>query len=315
MNTKSCALTIRTLAVLIAAPAFGQINWEAFNDHRIGGFTSPNATGWEMRLTGSGGPLRDILTGLDLPVNMTVEEEGGPSDDFGANSAPDPGTPADLFFANKVTIGGVGADGIVGVRSSLAGVVRLRFTNLNPTKRYKFVGTVCRGRIDYVDRWSVFKIVEAAGAAAAHVDASPDLNLFTAATFPDGGLLEDEVALNSGNNLPGSLVVWDQIDPGKDGTFAIEARQFVGLAPFGVPIAGPYGYSFNAMYLAEVEPGTGGTGSITNVSTVGGQLQIEWTGSGALESSPNLTSWMVIPGATSPYLSPMTESRYFFRLR
>jgi hypothetical protein len=39
------------------------IRWEAFNDHRPSDLTSPNATGYDMRVTGDGGVLKDIKTG------------------------------------------------------------------------------------------------------------------------------------------------------------------------------------------------------------------------------------------------------------
>lgn len=59
-----------------------------------------------------------------------------------------------------------------------------------------------------------------------------------------------------GDNKAGSLAGWDSIEPGADGTFQIEAAHYVGTAPFGDPAAGPYGYGFNAIYLAQV-PSTG----------------------------------------------------------
>jgi hypothetical protein len=312
MKTPPLFVYLTAVTGLFTANAFAQTTWEAFNDHRAGVSTSPNATVWEMRGTGSGGALKDIATGADLTATMTVEEEGL-SDDFGANGAPNTGSPADVFFTGKCTIGGVGADGIPGVRSSTATMIRLRFSNLNPAKRYKFRGTTCRGNVAYVDRWSLFKIVEADGFTAAHVDGSANQNLFTATTYPVSAILPEEVALNSGNNLDGSLIGWDNINPGADGTFAVEARQYVGTAPFGTPAAGPYGYALNVMYLAEVSSG-GGVGTITNVRSVGGNVRIEWTGPGKLQSSDDLTVWADLLTATSPYDFSPAATRKFFRL-
>ncbi len=318
MKKLTSPLSLALVAGFFTANASAQITWEAFNDHRGGASTSPNTTTWEMRATGSGGPLKNIETGADLTATMTVEEEGA-SDDFGANNTPNSGSPADLFFAGKCTIGGVGADGIPGVRASSATVIRLRFSNLDPSKRYNFRGTTCRGNAAYVDRWSIFKIVEAEGAAAAHVDGSANLNLFTADTYPASGMGPDEVALNSGSNLEGSMVGWDEINPGADGTFAIEARQYTGTAPFGTPAAAAYGYGLNAMYLAEVSTGGGGggVGSITNVSAGDASVRIEWTGPGTLQSSDDLNTWADITGATSPYDFTIisTPTQKFFRLR
>jgi hypothetical protein len=56
-------------------------------------------------------------------------------------------------------------------------------------------------------------------------------------------------------------------------------------------------------------------GTITNVSNTGGVLKIEWTGPGVLQSSEMLAGWADISGATSPYTTPMTAVRKFFRLR
>ena len=139
------------LACLLGGDASGQTIWEAFNDHRAGESTSPNASTLDMRGTDTGGPLRNIATGLELAAAMMVEEEGPGSDDFGLCLAPNAGSPADVFFAGKCTIGGSTAagqpdnPGIVGIRNSEAEVVRLRFINLDPSKRYKFRGTCSRG--------------------------------------------------------------------------------------------------------------------------------------------------------------------------
>jgi len=293
INHKHLFLTVLVFG-LASGGAAAQANWEAFNDHRAGTETSPNATAWELRGAGSGGPLKDIVSGSDLEATLAVEEEGTATDDFGANSAVDVGSPAGVLFAGKCTIGGVGNDGIPGIRNSGATVLRLRFTNLDPSKRYNFRGTTCRGNL-YNDRWTVFKIVDAEGAVAAHTDGSDNLNLFTASTFPAAALAADEVALNSGDNKVGSLVGWDEIDPGADGTFAIEGRQHIGGAPFGVPSAGPYGYGFSAIYLAET--GTNGIGFAIVEVAVGedGRVTIKSTArngrSYAVDVSTDLAEW------------------------
>jgi len=243
------------LAGLTATPAQTPL-WEAFNDHRPGLNTHPSTTVYDMIATGNGGPLRNIDSGLDLPAALAVEVTGGAPDNFGANEAPNAGSPAALLFGSRCTFG-AGNDGIVGVRNSSGTVVRLQFTGLDPAKRYKFRGFAARGG-NYNDRWAIFKIVNADTWVNAHADGSANLNIFTAATFPASGIAPDEAALNSGENKAGSMVGWDNINPGADGTFIVEARQYVGPAPFGNPSAGPYGYSFNAIYLAE----TAATGAI-----------------------------------------------------
>lgn len=47
-----------------------------------------------------------------------------------------------------------------------------------------------------------------------------------------------------------------------------------------------------------------------------GQVRLEWGGGGTLQTATNLTGlWNEVSGATSPYLSPMTNTAQFFRLK
>ena len=239
--------------------------WEAFNDHRPGTDTAFEATAYDMRLTGEGGFLRNINTGEDLPVSLLVTATGTP-DDFGANDTPIAGSPADLLFRGKVMIGGATNPGLVGVRASSATTVTLVFTGLNPSRRYNFAGTACRGG-SYNDRWTFFTLKDAMSFVGAHEDGSTRKNLFTGTTFPASGLLPEMAALNTGHNKEGSVVRWNNIRPSdfllEDGTpvtgFTVTAEQYTGTAPFGNPSAAAYAYAFNAIYLAEVPS----TGSVT----------------------------------------------------
>ena len=199
--------------------------WKAYNDYRPGTNTHVNATGYDLRVTDEGGPLKNIETGIDLPATVRVVVEGDAiPDDFGANSNVDPGSPAALLFNGFVEIGGAANPGLPGVRASAFTKLILVFENLDPTKRYNFRGTVARGG-GYNDRWSVFGITGADSYVAAHVDGSNNKNIFTLATFSTGTLGTNQVALNTGDNKAGSLVGWDNIEPGADGSFSIEAEQ------------------------------------------------------------------------------------------
>jgi hypothetical protein len=257
MNTSHFYTPIKaslSLAALLflSNPANAQptIRWEAFNDYRPSANTSPNASTFDTRVDGDTGVLRDIKTGNDLKVSIVVAVEGTATpDDFGANAQPNAGSPADKLFKGKVDVGN---DGLPGLRSSATTKLILNFTGCDPTKRYNFRGTVSRGG-SYNDRWSVFGITGADAYVTAHEDGSNNKNIITKATFPTATLATNQVALNTGDNKAGSLVGWDNIEPGADGTFAIEAEQYTGAAPFGTPSAGPYGYGFNALYLAEIE--------------------------------------------------------------
>ncbi|MBL9168635.1 MAG: hypothetical protein JNN07_12900 [Verrucomicrobiales bacterium] len=240
-------LWIAATLSLHAAP-----NWEAFHDYATGPGTSPNATAGQLRTTGQTATLRNIETADDLPVIVTVEAEGGTPDDFGArNGGPNAGSPASLLFDGKVDLTN---DGIPGVRSTVK--LTLIFSGLDPSKVYTFCGTALRGG-NYNNRWSVYTILGANNAVAAHKDGSANRNIFTAATYPAAAadLAPNQVALNAGHNKDGSLVCWEKIEPSPEGEFRIEALRYMGKTPFGdAPNAGTsYSYGFEAIYLAEFE--------------------------------------------------------------
>lgn len=288
------------------------ILWEAFNDYApTDGITSPNATGYILRITDDGGVLKDINTGLDLEASVIAVVEGADPDAFGANSQVDTNSPADKLFRGKVDIGN---DGIPGLRNSAATILTLKFTGLDPTKRYNFRGTASRGG-SYNDRWSLFTIVGADAYVAAHEDGSANLNIITKSTFPAGALETNQVALNTGHNKQGSLVGWDNIEPGADGTFEIAAQQYIGPAPFGTPSAAAYAYGFTAIYLAKVEstgnlrltenPASqdipaGQSATLRVAATSDQSISYQWQ-----KTAPGTTNFTDIPGATqATYTTP-----------
>src|SRR6185503_10349104 len=131
--------------------ATAQLLWEAYNDYSTGPLTHANATVYKLRIDADGGPLKDFATGLDLPVSVLVETEGGTPDDFGARGgAPDAGSPAMQLFDGKLDLAN---DGIPGVRETVK--LTLVFSGLDPAKVYKFCGTAARGG-NYNNRWSVY---------------------------------------------------------------------------------------------------------------------------------------------------------------
>jgi hypothetical protein len=226
--------------------------WEAFNDYSPGGLTAPNATGYKLRVPGEGGILKNYATAEDLLVMVMVENEGGTPDDFGARGgAPAAGSPSMQLFGGKVDLSN---DGLPGVHETIK--LTLVFTGLDPGKLYKFCGTVSRGG-NYNNRWSVFTITGVGNFVAAHMDGSANRNIFTAATYAPAAaaLGPNQVAVNTGHNLQGSVVCWDKIEPAADGSMRIEALRYLGPTPFG-NAADPgtsYAYGFEAMYLAEFE--------------------------------------------------------------
>jgi hypothetical protein len=245
------SLTLAILASSIGMASAATIIWEAFNDHRPGAGTSPNATGYDMWKAGNGGVLKDIATGDEVAISFEMTVEGGATDDFGANSPVNAGSPADKLFKGKVTIGN---DGIPGIEAAKKTKLTLTFTGLDPAKLYKFRGTSSRGG-GYTERWTIFSMIDAQNYVAAHEDGSKNKNIFTKATFAAADIEPNQVVLNTGDNKVGSLVGWDNIEPSLDGTFSIVQEQYLGAAPFGNPASGivKYGYGFTAIYLAELE--------------------------------------------------------------
>jgi hypothetical protein len=241
------------LGLLLAAiPSQAQTlatNWAAFNDHRPG-TTSPNATTYDMRLTGQGGPLKDIASGATIPAAVIVTAVGTP-DDFGANAYPNPDTPAYNLFNGIVDVGNTGT---IGVRNRAAGpesAVTLTFTNLDPGQRYIFAGTSVRGN-NYARRWTVSSIQGAASFENAH---DPAAAVYTTENDTTGTLTNGQAAFNSGENRSdGALVRWVNIDPGPDGTFSVRCDQWIAdpLPNGQTPDLTVYGYAFTAIYLAEV---------------------------------------------------------------
>ena len=270
-TTRLFLSSLASLLVLVAALALPRLadaavatNWIAFNDHRPTTNTSPNATGWEMGHFGNtNGPLRDFVTGAELEAllytTFTPGSAGQLPDDFGQCRDPNPGTPAFNLFDGIVDIGRLVVDdpygdGITGMRADQGTAITLVFTNLNPTQRYLFRGTSVRGN-NYVNRWAYYTILGADSFVDAHVVDPGTNNLITRASFPSATLVAGQVALNSGENRAGSLVGWNEIDPGPDGSFSILEQQYVGPTPYGnttVTANAPYGYGLNAMMLVEV---------------------------------------------------------------
>ena len=231
-----------------------EIIWEAFIDYRgVEGETHPNVADYDLRLTDDGGPLKDFATGTELDASVIVISEGNVEpNDFGLNFPPNEGSPAYELFNGKVVIGN---DGLAGLQARDEVKLSIVFKGLDSSKRYNFRATSSRGG-NYDDRWSFFGIVGTDAHVSAHIDASDNQNLFTNATF-EAAVLEDyQVALNTGDNKTGSLIGWDNIEPGADGEFTIEAEQYGGPTPFGNAVEGVtsrYGYALTAIYLAEIE--------------------------------------------------------------
>jgi hypothetical protein len=216
--------------------------WIAFIDHMRGPDTSDYVTVVDLKAD-SGAKLTNFLSGQALPVGFAISRSGD-SEDAVPMGEPNPDTPAYRTFHGIVDFTNASVNGVALHPSA---VYTLAFSNLDPAKRYSFKGTAVRGG-GYTTRWTVCAIVGADDFLEAHTagcltNGHPDV---PAGTIPLG-----QVAFNSGRNLAGDMVDWEQIDPGSDGQFSVEMRQWVGAIPGGGTAGGPYGYALNAVRLEE----------------------------------------------------------------
>ncbi len=251
-------------AALFAAAQFASAqvtNWVAYNDHRPS--TTPVASGWRSTATNVTGydmgapadlpasPLINFQTGSPLPATVSFTRTGGP-DDFGAVGRPLlTNTPMARIFYGIVDLSN---DGLIGVRAvppnTAESYVTMTFSGLDPSKRYVLRGSVARNG-GYGTRWSVSSI-SAAGWTDAHINGAGGPGVLTINNFPASGLKAGQAAYNSGANNEGAAVGWNDIVPFPDGTFSVTNQQYTGAIPGGTA-NGPYGYSFGAIMLAEVE--------------------------------------------------------------
>jgi hypothetical protein len=53
----------------------------------------------------------------------------------------------------------------------------------------------------------------------------------------------------------------------------------------------------------------------TNISAVGTDIKIEWSGGGTLQSAPTITGpWDLVPAAVSPFVEPRGSTAKFYRV-
>jgi hypothetical protein len=218
----------------------------AFNDHAPGAGTHSNTTVWSCLISPNGGLLKEIATGLDTPVRLDITRTGvGAATGGSAASYPQIGTPAQVTFTNYVDF--IGTPGAAVQISNV--VVHYSFSGLDPAKRYNFKGSAVRGGSggNYTNRWTKVAIAGADSSIPQHT-----ANVI--ASDRQSTLAANEVVVNFGVNFAGDMVVWDQIDPGADGTFEITCDFYRGALPapnsatLNFP---PYGYAITALRLEE----------------------------------------------------------------
>ncbi|MCX8155485.1 MAG: Ig-like domain-containing protein, partial [Verrucomicrobiae bacterium] len=219
-------------------------HWTAYNDHAAGVGTGPNVSTYNV-FSGNSGPLTNVFTGERLSAIMTATANAG-VEPAGTMASPSPGTPAyDLFNGYVDFLGEPGP--AIFLRGNLGGQVVNTFSGLSPAALYSFRGTSVRGVAAYTNRWTLVRLTGARAFRAAHT-----AGVLTRAQLPN--LAANEAIYNSGFNLAGEVVGWDDIVPGTNGSFAVVCEQYTGLLPGGFPADGPYGYSINAFRLQEAGP-------------------------------------------------------------
>ncbi|HYE33253.1 MAG TPA: lamin tail domain-containing protein [Methylomirabilota bacterium] len=243
MRTQLLRPLVGALALVAAYSV--QAQFVAYNDHAPGAGTAVNATTWNAlgAAPGASGFLKDIQTGANLTVRLSITSAGAIGD--AAQAQPAAGTPAHAAFNGFVDFQGSPNPSIeLGPGAS----VTYTLSGLNPNKRYSFKGSAIRGNSAYTDRWTLFELREADAFTAAH---SPRvLTSSTLSTLP-----ANAAALNTGVNntvQTGDVVAWDNIEPGADGIFAVRCEQYTGVVPGGSS-AGSKGYGMTAFRLEEFD--------------------------------------------------------------
>src|SRR5439155_14526055 len=103
---------------------------------------------------------------------------------------------------------------------------------------------------NYTNRWTKVTILGADAYTSAHTS-----NVVTGAR--QSTLTNNEAVVSFGVNFSGDMVVWNDINPGADGTFDITCEQYRGPlpAPYNATLNNPpYGYGITAIRLEEVSP-------------------------------------------------------------
>jgi hypothetical protein len=251
MHNKTLGTLLLALGLLgLAGRASGQLQWTAYNDHYAGPGTHANATAWNVFGTaggapGAAGPLKNIASGADLPVTLTITNTGAVGGT--TSGSPGAGTPAYNTFNGFIDFGSGTLNHAVQLPPPA--VAGYTFTGLSSTKRYRFTGTAVRGG-GYLNRWTTYELVSAAAFTRAHT-----AGCLTNGTpgVPAGDITLSQAVLNSGeNSATGDTVVWNDIDPGPDGSFTVTALTYRGTVPGGAS-DGSYGYAFMAIKLEEFD--------------------------------------------------------------
>jgi len=198
---------------------------------------SNNVNRFDTRVNSTPHPLTNFYTGIlltnfeALPIMMYSTNANSyilPPGTACTNPTDGPLT----AYTNILNFGGQNIVQIVRTNTN-----SLVFINLDPGFRYKFIAGVSRGNSpgnsSFSNRWSKAWISGADSYTPNHQQGqnSPYGVLTTNNITETGVLSGSEVVWNAGCNLWGDLIEWDDIDPGPDGTFAVNCTQFYWTSP------------------------------------------------------------------------------------
>lgn len=213
-NTDGTQVVAVLFSQLLLATA-GWAQWSAFNDLAPGAGTHSNATRYHVfgYNDGTNGPLRDIRTGMQTPVRLTLSRIGTPAS-ASSGTNPAAGTPLAGVFDGFVDFGGSPTNS-PNFRSTSASVT-YTFSGLNPTNLY----SLRAGALSLYTAGDCWTLVSLGGAESF-------LPAHSSGVLTDAqrsGLASNQVvAPFAGPNAPtrGEMVGWDRIAPGADGTFSL----------------------------------------------------------------------------------------------
>ena len=242
------ATRIALAYLLLVLGGAAQAQFVAFNDHYQGPNSNPNDSFWNVYGTtggapGNSGPLKNILTGANLPVTLTIQNvsaTGGTT-----SGSPSAGTPASSVFNGYIDWGTAAVNDAV--MTAAGASISYNLTGLDPTRRYSLKATAVRGG-GYADRWELMELQGAASFRNAHTSGCLTNGRADVTGNP---VLVNQVAVNTGANLVGDLADWEEIDPGADGSITVVCTQYLGPIPGGASAGGSYAYAITALRLEE----------------------------------------------------------------
>jgi len=227
--------------------------WVAFNDHLsgiIGSQTSSNATTYNA-MTGSGGPLKNILNGQSITASVQINRAGTIQEGNGGSN-PNAGSDAAITFNGYVYFGDAH-----NIKITTNDSLYYTFTNLTPSRSYSFAGTTVRGDSSFQLRWSLYEILGTADGNTAFAGAhTAGARIITnGAPFNPAAVAPNGVAINSGDNREGDVARWIDIKPASNGTFSIRCTQYTGPIPSGGSATQTLSYAITGFRLEEFETG------------------------------------------------------------